>query len=268
MSFNENGFLGEQINEIMSEIYNQNKELFDYIIELNSFAQRFKFRLDVKVDNLQQIVATCAFIKFLNSFQSVFILAQRGLESDSKALLRVALEELFILKGLCDDPDFTKKYLGTDLLQRREVLKILEKDTSNKTFSKELKSSFTPEEINEISNKLDEEIKKIDAKKISIKQLAEDVGLYDFYSAYKVLCDDIHTSPRTLEKYITTDDSSGAIFLTEPTTVDVEKTLSTLIYLMFTALENLMILFGIASDEEFHKLCLIKDYLLKDVFKK
>ena len=103
MSFDTEGFLGNQASEIIKENYESHKDIFELCEEINLYAQSVKDDFKIYQDDMQGILATTLFSKILNTFQAVVILYKYGLNSQSKMLTRVELESLFTLKSTIKD---------------------------------------------------------------------------------------------------------------------------------------------------------------------
>jgi hypothetical protein len=96
---NLNGYLGPEINVSKKKIYDHNKALFDLCIEINQFCQIFKYELKVDENDNIGIVATLLFFKLLDTYQSVILLYQYGLDTQARIVNRTILEGLWVLKN-------------------------------------------------------------------------------------------------------------------------------------------------------------------------
>jgi hypothetical protein len=99
MPFEKFGYLGKQAIEIENEIYFNNKDIFNYAIELNSYLHQIGSQLTINTSNLHQLVVVASFIRILYGYQSTILLSKKGLISDAKAVLRVVLENIVYLKS-------------------------------------------------------------------------------------------------------------------------------------------------------------------------
>jgi hypothetical protein len=60
------------------------------------------------------VLAVTVFMRVLNGFQAVVLLARLGLRTDAQVVARGALEALFVLKLLCEDKNFVPEYVKSN----------------------------------------------------------------------------------------------------------------------------------------------------------
>lgn len=202
MSIDKKGFLGEQIHEFSRDIINNNKELFDLCFDFNQFAHEVKYRFQFHSEDERAIIAACLFIRILNGFQAVVILAKYGLPIESNMVLRNLFQTLCILKLVVKNEEFHRKYISTDLVQRRRLFNVA-REISDPVFD-ELRND-AHEYIKELSNEIEER----EAEEYSVEKLAELANWKLFYNTfYRLLSADTHTSPRSIEEYIALDEEN------------------------------------------------------------
>ncbi len=126
MSFEKEGFLGQEAEQYKSKIINDNQELFNLCFELNTLAHGSKYDLQIHNQEAQEMILGCLLIRLLNNFQGIAMLSNYGLVIEAKILLRSMLETLFILKICCEDKDFINKYIKSDQVYRYRLLNIPE----------------------------------------------------------------------------------------------------------------------------------------------
>lgn len=248
MPFDEFGFLGSQINDISSQIYESNQDIFGLCHDLNHFAQKVKFEFSIDDNkNGQKVIAAILFIKIINGFQSTVLLFKHGLVSDAKVITRVTMETMFKLKAICDHDDAVREYIQSDNVMRLSLIKTINKELDLSIYST-IKKEITPEFIDSLERKnKDENLKEINtcnwAVKASLKNL--------YRTAYKVLSDDVHTNPRSLEQY-TNEDVNGLLTTLEcgPSTDDLRPTLTTALITLLISLNSLCTLFSVKHEDE------------------
>ncbi len=203
MSIESTGFLGNEIEKYSEEIVKWNKDLFDLSFDYNKFAQETKYKFQIHSKDGQKVIAGCLFLKILNTFQGVVILAKYGLQSDSKILLRSLFEPLCILKLVLEDKTFHRKYISTDLFEMRKRFNIA-KASPDAVFD-ELRK-IADDEIEKLSSN----IVKSEAEEYKVERLASLANLTSMYNTYyRLLSGTVHTSPRSLDEYISTDDEGN-----------------------------------------------------------
>jgi hypothetical protein len=232
LSFDINGFLGVQINEIIHENYERHKELFLLCKEINMFAQSTKFKFDIHSEDMRGIILASLFIKVHNAFQGSVIMYKYGLDTEAKVITRTALESLFALKAVVKHENFHIQLVESDQKKREKTLKRI-KENPRGVFDK-LQNEVV---LNEL-DKLISENKSKNIKVFEPKELAELSESYDdYYYAYNILCNDTHTDIRTMEKYLFIKDNDIIeAFNSIPSTKDIERVLFTANYVLLKAL--------------------------------
>lgn len=246
MPFDEKGFLGGQITEISNNIYADKKKYFDVCYDLNQFAHRVKFEFVIHNANGQEVISASLFIKILNGFQAIYILAKFGLLIEAEILLRSILEALFLLKITCEDSNFIPEYVKTDDAQRLKFMTIAKNNPDPVLDS--LRDYATKEKMEELKNKITQE----NIKELQIKELAKRANMCKQYeTTWRLLCSPVHSSPRSLQKYVTVD-NKGDInsFLWGPITDDIDSVLLTSAEILFGATDLMVKLCKIDKQQE------------------
>lgn len=200
MPFDTKGILGEQVNEIIKENYELYEDIFKLSEEINLYAQDIKYKLNIKSDDLQGIVAAALFIKILNTFQSIVILYKMGLDSQCRILTRAVLDSLFVLKCIVKDEKYLEMLKGSERKRREDFLRIINKNPHGvfNTLSNEINTN----ELYELCK--NNGINK--AKRIESKEWAEmSESYYEYYYAFNHLCNDVHVDLMNIEQYIKVD---------------------------------------------------------------
>jgi hypothetical protein len=196
MSFDENGFFDEEIQRFSSYIENKHIELFEFAVDLNKYLQKHKnIYLEKNVD-YRKVICNCLFIKIINSFQAIIILAKRGLLSEATSLSRTLCEPLYLIQILLLDPEFWRKYLKYSLFKLRKEARIKYYDPS---MSAELKSHIISKNI---LHRFDEKLKDFNNSEFQIQSLAKKANLLHHYNnMYRAFSDQIHSSPNVIFNY-------------------------------------------------------------------
>lgn len=200
MPFNKKGLLGEDVNELIKENYEQYKDIFKLSEEINMYAQEITYILNINSNDTQGVVAGTLFIKILNTFQSVVILYKIGLDSQCKILTRALLEYLFVLKCIVKDYTYLEMLINSDDKNRELLLRNI-KENPHGVFDS-LINEIDIHELDELSRNNHKNKIKI----ISTKQWAEmSESYYEYYYAYKHLCKDVHVDIRNIGQFIKVD---------------------------------------------------------------
>lgn len=219
MPFSKHGYLGQEAILNIQTVIKRHFELFQLVEEVNVFIH--KVITEVKFDpyDMHQCLIGSLFAKILQSFHSTIILGRYGLESDSKIVLRALFDAIFLFGAIVEDREFAEKYVEyqAKLCQLTKVnaainnardLKFnkikIRKLTERK---KELEKGLG---IDQGKNKNEEKKKLKDM--FSSEQLARKAGLNAMYqTGYRILSDDVHASPFSIEVYLNIDKSENRI---------------------------------------------------------
>jgi hypothetical protein len=181
----------------------------------------------------ETFLAALLFMRGASSFQSAFVLAERGLTQDVRTLVRSCFESVFWLGALRKDATFAETLVQDDFQRRAKIARPLLKLPPD--------SGLEQEHI----DKLDSFLKKlkesgIEEKQISVADAARRAGLSEIYDTfYRGLSNDAaHPSITALNRYAESDQQNNVIGLRcGPDVDDVGDTMSylctALIYLLF-----------------------------------
>ncbi|MTI86241.1 MAG: hypothetical protein FH756_20690 [Firmicutes bacterium] len=264
MSFDIDGFLGEQMNEIIQDNYSLHENVFKLCEEVNRYSQKIKYGFNINSNDLQGIITTSLYLKIHNTYQASVIMYKYGLNSQAKICVRAALESLFVLRSIVKDKRYVYWLLGSDSKKRELLLKRIIKNPHNVFNS--LLGNVDVSQLDALIAKN----RKDETRIISPKEWAEISESYsDYYYAYDVLCGDVHVDIRNMEQYVATNDE-GEIeqFNPLPSTKDIEAVLFTANYVMVGAIKCMSKITGIDAEGEVDKfetmILKIKDEAIKE----
>jgi hypothetical protein len=231
------GFIGAQIKNIIDVNRLNFAEYFSVAEQINRVCHEVQSKINANDIKEQEAVVATLYIRSMHAFQSIIILAERGLDSGSKTLLRNLLETVFHLCASVIDTKYAEDFLNQDHFQR---LKLLNKLKHNPRIRKQLKDFPSEEEMENEIQTLKDEIKENSIQKISIEDSARRAGLHDFYIVqYSLLSGDTHSSPRSIESYLGFGDKGKSnYFAWGPDSADIELILSQAITFLIIALRG------------------------------
>jgi len=248
-SFDTNGFLSEESKKIKEEAIQKFSSLFQHAYALNKIAHRLKYLFKANNANAQQTLSVAVFIKILNDFQSIVLLAEKGLRLQIEVLLRSMLEGVFIVKLLCEDKAFYREYISQDALHRKKLINVA-CSNPHKIFES-TRNLATEEFIKEI----EDEIKEFSIQELKIVKLADRAGLLELYdSVYRITSGPTHASARSLNLYVKTNKNGEITEFSPGPHMDFDTEVETTINLLVVTLECLRKLFGLAEDRELEEL--------------
>lgn len=250
MDFNEEGFLGDSITvtHFKSSVESKYAQFLELYRKTNRTAHKMKFHLEVPNTDGQKVIAVALFIRLLNSFQAVAILAQHGLMFDSKIVLRGGLESLFILNLLCKKKEFLDEYIGSDHVRRLTLFEVAAHTSDPNFESLRNYANSHPEFYTELKEK----IKKNGWKRLKAAEIAKRSGLSSMYDTqYRLLSEEVHTSPRSLESSLSfTEDQNPSTFEWGPSDQELRLTLFTGIQMLLVAMKAISTLCGIYDEHK------------------
>jgi hypothetical protein len=228
MDFNEKGFLGKAILEFSDAVEKSYPDFFDACYRMNELAQETKFDFHISTGEGQEVIAACLFMRVLQDFQAVVILARLGLMIDAKIVLRAMLEVVFLLKLACEDKEFVAEYTRTSEAQRLKWMNVAHE--SKDPVFQSIRAYAAPERMKALRDEND----KYGVKDLRIEDVARRANLHHWYNNdYRLLSAEVHAFPRSLEHYISTNQKG------EITDLPWEPSDAGLPYVLFVAARTL-----------------------------
>jgi hypothetical protein len=178
-------------------------------------------------------------------YQAALLTAVKGMDVQTRILLRCLLESLFILVASSISEDIAKEFVAADQLERR---KIFNKARSWRADS--LKKLAVNHATDEMKEKIERDIEETGAKKVYAEQMAIKAGLHDWYlTAYSIFSQSVHASIRDLEKHLITDGQKNIIGLkNEPSTENIDRLFITAAEAMLHALKAVERVFAVKTN--------------------
>ena len=206
MTIERNGFLGDKVNQISSEIQKAHKPYFSLFSKLNRFTAETREKISTDNTNLLELLATCLFIRIHESCQAAVLLLRNGLTTDAKVVVRSVFEALAHIKLLSKDEKYTKQYMLASEFERSRKITKLRQNPSD--VLAKYRDKISPEEMAKFE-KQRKELK--DARHITSK-IATEAGLKDMYeTVYSLFSDIVHVSSKTLENYLVLNEKGDKI---------------------------------------------------------
>jgi hypothetical protein len=231
--FQQSGFLSDAAQK---EAASFREALSGWVVlyfSLNRFAQELLGRMEVNNRNAAHLLVFSGFYRVLTSFQGVFLLVERGMDMESKVLLRSITDTTLVVTAASKNVDFVKRYIRADEDSRLKLMK--------RTLAvKDVSSFLPPEQITQFRN----EVAKLEAEKkaagknwtsvMRISDIAEEAGLADVYKQhFSYLSLFTHPTPLGMAQFLVTDDKGGVThFRTGRYDVDAEANLRVAIVML------------------------------------
>jgi hypothetical protein len=199
LGIDDEGFLSKEIDGFRSEIRSKHQAYFDLVERLNRYCQQAKYRLVVHNRDGQELFTACLAIKLLNDVQAAIILLERGLASQGRSMLRVALECLVVLTKIAQSYEFVHAYVKVGEQDRLKLVKAIRLNP-NQGFD-DVRADLTEDLIATIKETIGET-----QNRRNVEQWAKDVGLSHLYDGtYRLFSQEIHSSPRAIDQYFMAD---------------------------------------------------------------
>lgn len=146
-SFEQRGFLSDELVANIPTVRDQNADLFQIAEEVNVLQMRVALEAaELARTNLQspEAVAVRLLLRACGTFQSIVILTERGIVADARTLARSILEDAFAVAALVTDPvGFMAKYLeDTNEALRRQIIFITKQNLSDAEVLEKLKEKL------------------------------------------------------------------------------------------------------------------------------
>ena len=195
-SINDEGFLSKDINDWIKKYHSDYKDIFKLAFDLNRFAQKLMFMIDVHTDS-QELLLSLFYLRALSTYQSIIILAERGLISESRVLCRNLIEIMFALVACAKHKDISEMYILNNV---KDSLKSLNKFKSSKKLMDLLSSKIN---FSGREKELKEQIDEKNIKQLSTEELSKKAELHDHYlTVYNNLSQTAHVKIRDLEQHL------------------------------------------------------------------
>lgn len=130
MSFATDGFLSPTMERYRASLKNvaTHKAWFDFAEELNRLGLDMLRDRDVPRHDNQRLTMAILFVRAHKSFQSSILLAERGLVSDARAVLRSAVEGAIALNALANDATFLDSLIEAHYYNQRKTANVILND--------------------------------------------------------------------------------------------------------------------------------------------
>lgn len=263
MSIDKQGFLSEDINKWSQKIRSKYSQYFSLYYDFNNYAQDLAFKLTAHNNNLDELLIACLYIRTLSSYQSLFILLEKGIIHEAKIILRSLIEVLFQLVAINKNNNLSINYVFQDSLNRKKLTKKV------KNYKSDIIKEYVSLDLDKLQKQIDDEISKKNIKKLTTYDFAVKADLLDFYNtAYVLLSSTVHASSRDIENHlIINKDKIIESFNWGPSDKDIDMLLISGIETLYIILLNVIKRFQIEKSSIF--INLEKRYTeQKDIYRK
>ncbi len=241
MTIDIEGFLSKDIDEYVNENHKKFESAFNLIKDLNKYSQSLMFKVNAHENVFQELVLAVLFIRSLSTFQSIIILAEKSIESETKVLLRSLMEVMFTLVACAKRKDIAKRYIQNDKIDSLKTIRRI-KRYKGKPILSNIKKMLQYE------NTLDSEIKNESITPISIEEMSQIAGLHHHYlTVYDSLSRTAHSKIKDLEQNLNLSENK---FIWGPRGIEIEYLLLTASGFMVIITDNINDFFKIDNSKK------------------
>jgi hypothetical protein len=121
MTLEARGFLSVDVERQKDDLRRAHHERFDLVDQVSDLAQRLLPHVATVTQSRQNLFACAFFVRGVQILQGAIIMAERGMVTEARILVRSALETLFFLGATLKQNEFGER-LGRDHIARLEKL--------------------------------------------------------------------------------------------------------------------------------------------------
>jgi len=245
MSIESDGFLSNDVDNIIIKTNSYYKDTFNYCRELNVFAQGILYRLDIRNGLINELIIGAAYIRLLSSYQGSILMAERGMTNEMKVLSRNYLEMVFLICAISNNKEIARSFLLNDEIQRKKLL------NKYKNMDPSYVDINSLPEVNKVIEEVMNNIKTQKIAQMSVEILSKEAKLHNHYkSYYSILSLSVHPSARELQETFTWNDNNKIVSINYGSNdKDVEKILLTNCSCMLNTLNHINVVFPIKIEE-------------------
>lgn len=200
-------FLGIEIADAINKIDEGNTAYFKLLDELGQLTKRIVGDIRIESEDGLQVISSCLIIKAMNTMEAVVRLSRVCLISEAKALLRVLIEVVIIIRNLEEDPEYLNRYIKAHNVDRKNRLGII---LDNPEYFMDLVNADDLPHYRQLKAEIEHEVRTNDIKERKSWQWANKVGLKELYDiAYRLFCADVHVGVQILENYLICDEEGN-----------------------------------------------------------
>jgi hypothetical protein len=159
MSFSADGFLSPTMDRFRASLKTvaAYKAWFEFAEELNRLGLDMLRHRDVPRHDSQRLTIAVLFVRAHKSFQSSLLLAERGLVSDARVVLRSAIEGAIALNALANDATFLDTLIKAHYYNQRKTARLVLDDPI-------YRAHYSPQQVAE----MEATVQDVDAREIAV----------------------------------------------------------------------------------------------------
>ena len=242
------GFLADAVKHRLLTDASVDRRLSKVAVAVADYANQLVHELPAPTphetsEEKQRVIALALFVRLVECYEAILILAAFGVREEGRSLLRVFLDAYFVLANVCSDPAFVGKWVTSDEVERLKFIRAIGKHDHE--IFQAAKEYADADLLATLAAKVKEE--GIDAFNSFVN--ADKVGCANIYdSLYRITSSSVHTGPRILERYMDTDSDGTATTIFHQTDPEiVNRTVYDAAWFCLTAIRGVLECYGIAD---------------------
>jgi hypothetical protein len=194
----------------------------------------------------QKIIAIVLAVRLLEICEAALVILRHGLSNEADTLFRVFLDAYFIFVNVCLCPKFIVEYFRSDEPARLKLMNAAARHNSE--LFEDLNKYVTPEIKGQLKQKISEEC----IKAFKSEEYAKTAGCSIIYdSLYRLMSAPLHTTPRSLAKYVEEDENGNIIKIKYyPVEEDLPQRVYDFAYFLIKVIGGLKDVFEVSNENE------------------
>ncbi|MCI5116079.1 MAG: hypothetical protein D3915_03755 [Candidatus Electrothrix sp. AU1_5] len=194
----------------------------------------------------QKIISLILGVRLLEISGAALLVIESGMSNEANTLFRVFLDAYFVFANVCTNPEFITGYFKSDEAMRLKLM------NSSKKHNSELFKKINTYADEQLKTELKQKITEEKIQTFNSYAYAENVGCSEIYDCmYRLMSASLHTTPRSLQKYMKKDKHGNIIEIKyHPTEDDIPQRIYDFAYFLIKILSGLKEIFGELNAEE------------------
>jgi len=244
------GFISNQGRQVSERILARHclvlRQLEEVIGKCRAFVTARNITGQDTEQDRQKVIALVLAVRLLEITEAALLVMKSGMSNEANTLFRVFLDAYFVFANVCSDAGFIPGYLKSDEAARLKLLNSVEKHDS------ELFMRINEYATNQLKADLKQKIAEENIQTFNSYAYADNVCCSEIYdSMYRLMSSSLHTTPRSLEKYVEEDRNGNIIEIKYyPVENDIPHRMYDFAYFLIKMLSGLKEVFGSLHAEE------------------
>lgn len=216
------------------------------ICELRSFISSQEMPEQKTEEDQQKIISLVLTTRILEISEAALLVMKNGMSNEANTLFRVFLDAYFVFGNICTDASFVANYFKSDESARLKLINAAKKHDS------ELFKSINGYASNTLKDDLQKKIAEEKIRAFNSYAYAENIGCSQIYdSMYRITSGNLHTTPRSLEKYVDVDEMGNILSIKDhPLEGDIPQRVYDVAYFLIKVLSGIKEVFGSLDKSE------------------